>query len=228
MACVQRRRAVVGAHRTRFKSYPEKPDEFGWYVPPFYRKTTKRGSRAHLVPVVGFGAAAVRGLLALSDDPKSEKNAHHGWLFPGRGKENPNPADSGLLNDALEVMPGVSWSPHGVRYVFADFVGTLEGFKYSDAKVVLDHMEGIEPDDVTGMFYSSNPDIARKRTMMTAWVAYLDGLCKQAVAEDACYADADWIREQMYVKRYPDRVARRIESRRALGLETWGAEKQRR
>jgi DNA topoisomerase-3 len=37
----------------------------------------------------------------------------------------------------------------------------------------LDHLEGTESDDVTGQFYSTNPAIARKRRMISAWCAWL-------------------------------------------------------
>ena len=52
LASIQRRRAVIGANRWRFKTYAETPDEEAWFVPPYYRKSgSKRGNRSHLVPV---------------------------------------------------------------------------------------------------------------------------------------------------------------------------------
>lgn len=53
----------IGANRWRFKTYAETPGEEAWYVPPYYRKSgSKRGNRSHLVPLVGWGAEAVRKL----------------------------------------------------------------------------------------------------------------------------------------------------------------------
>jgi hypothetical protein len=39
-------------------------------------------------------------------------------------------------------------------------------FARSEAKIILDHFEGIEPDDVTGRFYSADPAINRKCEIM--------------------------------------------------------------
>ena len=122
LASVQRRRAVIGANRWRFKTYAETPDEEARYVPPYYRKSgSKRGNRSHLVPVVGWGAEAVRKLDRLSDSVDGP-----GWLFPGRRTRGmisegipAGHADVGLLNNYLGVLPGVDFSPHCVRYASA-------------------------------------------------------------------------------------------------------------
>jgi len=60
LSSVQRRRQVVGASGRRIIAYDETPSERAWFVPPYFRKTRKGGSRSHLVPVLGFGATAVR------------------------------------------------------------------------------------------------------------------------------------------------------------------------
>jgi predicted secreted protein len=79
-------------------------------------------------------------------------------------------ADDGLLNDYLEVMPGIGFSPQCVRYALAEYGEHDLGFSKSEAKLILDHLEGTESDDVTGQFYSTNPAIARKRQMMSGLV----------------------------------------------------------
>jgi hypothetical protein len=57
LASAQRRRQVIGANRYRFKDYEETPNEVAWFIPAFWRKTRKEGTeRAHLVPVMGWGA----------------------------------------------------------------------------------------------------------------------------------------------------------------------------
>jgi hypothetical protein len=69
---VQRRRAVTGANRWRFRTYREANDEVAWYVPPFFRKSgTKRGKRSHLVPCLGFAAIAQERLDRLSDSRRA-------------------------------------------------------------------------------------------------------------------------------------------------------------
>jgi integrase len=163
----QRRRTVTGASRWRFRTYPEANDECAWYVPPYFRKSgTKRGRRSHLVPCVAFAAHAAERLDRLADYEGGE-----GWLFPARSdaKDGRPHAESSLFNDYLQAMPGVDFSPHAVRYAFATYGERDLGFRPGEAKVILDHMEGVEPTDVTGSFYSSDPQIGRKREMMRAW-----------------------------------------------------------
>ena len=72
-------------------------------------------------------------------------------------------------------MPGVDVSPHAVGYAFATYGERDLGFRSSEAAVILDHMEGVEPTDVTGSFYSSDPQIA--------WA-------ERAIAADPCSSTA--------------------------------------
>lgn len=219
LASAQRRRTVVGAARNRFKRYPEAPDEEAWYVPPYWRKSgSKRGKRYHLVPIVSWGAKAVYELDKLSDFEGSS-----GWLFPARGHNSTKSADDGLLNDYLEVLPGINFSPQCVRYALGEYGERDLGFSKSEAKLILDHLEGTESDDVTGRFYSTNPAIARKRQMMTAWCAWLDKWAEQAVNEDPRLLDRDWLCESIFRNRYgEERLQRRISSRKKQGIALWG------
>lgn len=202
---VQRRRAVTGASRWRFREYEGAPGERLWFVPPYFRKSgSKRGKRSHLVPVVGSAAVAQERLCRLSDFEGSK-----GWLFPA-GKTNRSErehAESGLFNDYLDAMPGVSWSPHGVRYAFATYGERDLGFKPGEASLILDHMEGLEPENVTSQFYSSDPGIARKREMMRAWVDWCEHWTAEAIKQDAALRNRDLmereIRERRYKKKAP-------------------------
>src|ERR1035437_1063797 len=223
-ACVQRRRAVVGANRWRFKTYAETPGEEAWYVPPYFRKSSsKRGNRSHLVPLVGWGADAVRKLDLLSDGDNP------GWFFPGRRPRGgasegiaTGHADVGLLNDYLSAMPGVDFSPQFVRYAFSTYGERDLGFRKSEAKVILDHMEGTEPDDVTGKFYSSDPAIRRKREMMTLWAGWLDEWCAKAIAADPMLSDREALIEAIYRERYTEeQLARRITYRSRRDRPLW-------
>jgi integrase len=225
LASIQRRRAVIGANRWRFKSYAETPDEEAWFVPPYFRKSgSKRGNRSHLVPLVGWGAEAVRKL-----DRLSESEDGSGWLFPGRRSRrmisegvSADHADAGLLNDYLSVLPGVNFSPQCVRYAFSTYGERDLGFRKSEAKVILDHMEGTEPDDVTGKFYSSDPAIRRKREMITLWAGWLDEWCAKAIAADPILSDREALVEAIYRERYSEeQLTRRIEYRSRRDRPLW-------
>jgi integrase len=196
----QRRRAVTGASRWRFKTYPEANDECAWYVPPFFRRSgSKRGKRSHLVPVIGFAAHAQEKLDRLWDYEGSA-----GWLFPaGKTNRSARPhAEAGLFNDYLQAMPNISFSPHGARYAFATYGERDLSFKPGEGKLILDHMEGVEPSDVTGQFYSSDPGIARKRQVMRAWTDWCDEWTAKAIKEDSALLNADLIGAEIKQKRY--------------------------
>jgi hypothetical protein len=215
MASVQRRRAVTGSTVDRFMRYAAAPHEQAWFVPPYFRKTrSKRGSRSHLIPILGFGAEAVRQLEKLADDD--------GWLFPAQRGEIGGHQQVNALNKLLSALPGVSWSPHAVRYAFADFVGTLQGYGRSDARIILDHSEGVEPDDVTGQFYATNSNIARKRDIMSAWVEHLNRLADEAIQKDPRLLDREWIQREVFLARNGEaRLAKRIADRAAIGTPLW-------
>ena len=221
LASLQRNRAVRGANTWRFRSYAEAPDEEVWFVPPFFRKSgSARGNKSHLVPILSWGAEAVRKLDRLSDD--------EGWLFPaGRpqraGKPNVNPfVGPKFFNTYLQAMPGVSWSPHDVRYAFSDYGERDLGFAKSEARLILDHMEATEPDDVTGQFYTSNPAIARKREMMRLWLAWLDHWCAKATAADPLLSNRDALVEAIFRGRYDEeRVQKRIAWRSRRDRPLW-------
>jgi hypothetical protein len=65
-----------------------------------------------------FGARAVDQLVRLLD-----YESYTGWLFPAakRTKSDRGLAEAGLFNDYFSIMPGVNFSPHGVRYAFATY-----------------------------------------------------------------------------------------------------------
>jgi hypothetical protein len=123
-----------------------------------------------------FGARAVDQLGRLLD-----YESYTGWLFPAakRTKSDRGLAEAGLFNDYFSIMPGVNFSPHGVRYAFATYFATYGkrdlGFRPGEAALILDHFEGVEPNDVTGQFYSSDPQIGRKREMTQAWIDWREG-----------------------------------------------------
>jgi hypothetical protein len=132
-------------------------------------------------------------------------------------------ADIETFNKALEHMPGVSFSTHGGRYAFSTYGEMHLGFAKSEGKVILDHMEGVDAKDVTGNFYSSDPQIKRKREMMLAWTAWLDEQAAIAISKDQMLLDANFLREAIYKKRYGEKaLAKRIVYREARGWPLWG------
>ncbi|SNT31747.1 hypothetical protein SAMN05216374_3124 [Tardiphaga sp. OK246] len=217
----QRRRTVTGAHDSRFRTMPMYTSEHAWLIPPYFRKSgTKRGRRSHLVPVVGFAAEAVTRLEALVNAEGGD-----GWLFPvGKTARADRPhAASDLFNDYLDVMPGVNWTPHAIRYALATYGERDLGFAKSEAKIILDHMEGTETTDVTGAFYSSDPAIARKRAMLRAWTSWCDGWAAKASAADVTLLDREHMMATMFAARYgEEQLEKRIAYRAARRWPLWG------
>ena len=198
LSSVQRRRQVVGASGRRIVTYDETPDERAWFVPPYFRKTRKGGSRSHLVPVLGFGATAIDALAKRVDEDGRE------WLFPTREANSDKPADEGILNKWFGAMPGVDCSTHGGRYAFSTYGPRDLGFARSEAKIILDHIEGVEPDDVTGRFYSADPAVGRKRQMMEKWIAWLEHWCAEAIRKDGILTDSEALAKVIFKSRYGD------------------------
>jgi len=96
------------------------------------------------------------------------------------------------------------------------------GFHKSEAKIILDHMEGTEPDDVTGKFYSSDPAIRRKREMITLWAGWLDEWCAKAIAADPVLSDREALVEAIYCERYTEeQLAKRIANRSRRDRPLW-------
>lgn len=215
LATAQRRRTITEAGRFHFKDIDAVA--MAWWIPPYFRKSgSKRGKKFHLVPVEGFGVDAVRRLDVMSDITGNEK----GWLLP-RLKEPEKQVDINLLNNALTDM-GVGFAPHGVRYALASYGERDLGFGKSEAKVILDHLEGVEQSDVTGSFYNSDPGVKRKREMMQAWTAWLEDWAARAIDADPMLTDRGYQMEAVYLRRNgKDALEKRIAYRAARGWELW-------
>jgi hypothetical protein len=85
-----------------------------------------------------------------------------------------------------------------VRYAFASYGERDVGFAPSEARLILDHMEGVEPTDVTGLFYSSAPKIGRKRELVQAWTDW----CDSSIREDPALHDRDLMQAEIRRARY--------------------------
>ena len=214
LATAQRRRTVLEAGRFHFKDTPT--DQI-WTIPPYFRKSgSKRGDTYHLVPVVGFGLDAVRKLDILADVEGSK-----GWLFP-RAKDPSRSADINLLNHALDDMPDVELATHQARYALGSYGERDLGFGKSEAKLILDHLEGVDSRDVTGTFYATDPAIRRKREMLQAWVAWLELWAARAIDADPMLLDREHLIEGIYRRRNGDeKLEKRIAYRAARGLPLW-------
>jgi hypothetical protein len=153
------------------------------------------------------------------------------YLFPAvkpRNKAGDHQhADIEMLNRALESMPGIDFGPHGARYAFSTYGERDLGFAKSEAKLVLDHMEGTDPKDVTGQFYSSDPAIKRKREMLLAWTEWLDIQAAFAIAADPTLLDRNMMAEAIFRKKYGDeKLAKRIAHRESRKWPLWGPDQQ--
>src|SRR5664279_973828 len=78
------------------------------------------------------------------------------------------------ISEAIECMPGVGFSAHGFRAALATYGPQDLGWAPADSKIILDHMEGFDPADVTAQHYNTDPEIAKKRAMMRAWTDWLE------------------------------------------------------
>jgi NADPH:quinone reductase len=67
---------------------------------------------------------------------------------------------------------------------------------------IIDHLEGVEPSDVTGQFYSSDPGTARKRQMMRSWVAWCEEWTAKVIKEDTALRDRDLMAAEIRKRRY--------------------------
>lgn len=196
---VQRRRTVVGANRTNFRTFE---NEECWAIPPFFRKTAKkkRSQAHHIIPLVGWAAEAKRVLDRLA--PKEQD-----WLLPagksvksGKKARTPHMNASTLTTWMLE-MPGLELSPHPWRAAIATYGPQHLGWASGDAKLLLDHLEGFDGGDVTAQHYNTNPDVVKKRKMLAEWISFLDRCEREAIAADPELADAERIAEAAYLKR---------------------------
>ena len=159
----QRRRPIAGANTADFQSFD---DEWLWVMPPYFRKTArkKRSRGRHLVPLIGFAAQAADRLDKLAGEQP--------WLLPvarprriGQQPKLPH-VNPRAVRDAIESMPGVEFSSHGLRAALATYGPEDLGWLAADAKLILDHLEGFDAGDVTAQHYNTHPELVKKRAMM--------------------------------------------------------------
>ncbi len=195
----QRRRPVISAFKPDFAAFG---DEILWSMSPYFRKTArkKRSRSAHLVPLVGMAAQAVRDLLGADGDwPLPVTRSRHAGRQPKTPYMSPR-----ALSERLEHMPGITFSSHGYRAALATYGPQDLGWGQHDAKLILDHMEGFSPGDVTAQHYNTDPQIVKKRTMMAAWNGWLEARSAEAIAADPTLTDKEAVAEQVYRIRYGD------------------------
>ena len=214
----QRRRAVVGARVADFQSFGS---EELWAMPPYFRKTARkrRSQSRHLVPLLGFAAEAARRLDARAGDQP--------WLLPitkSRKLGQPTKTqyiDPRTLSRTLEAMPGVSLSPQAFRRAAATYGPQDLGWYKDDAKLILDHLEGFDPGDVTAQFYNMDTAILKKRAMMKGWIGWLEEQAKKAIEADPMLRDREAVAEAVYKKRYGERKWKAALKRAKDGKLPW-------
>jgi hypothetical protein len=195
----QRRRMVVGIRCGDLQSFD---DEVLWKIPPYFRKPSKkkRSWRRHLVPAIGFAAKAASAMWQKA----GEGNA---WLLPAikvrkKGVAAKTPyLTPRTLSRVFELMPGVSLSCHDVRYAMASYGPPDLGWQKDDAAIILDHLEGFDPGDVTAQFYDMDPAMVKKRKMMNEWIGWLEKQESAAIAADPMLKDHSVIAKLVAEKR---------------------------
>ena len=133
----------------------------------------------------------------------------------------------GTLNHNMDAMPGVygHLSPHRLRVAFSSYGKKFGGFADGEAKLILDHTEGVG-DDVTRGHYDLDPRIERKIEMMTWWTQWLEEQCAAAIAADPMLLDKDTLRKSCYIERYgQDRWDAKI-AKSKEGVPLWPADEQ--
>lgn len=217
---IQRRRMVVGL-RARDLEFFE--DDICWGIPPYFRKPAKkkRSQRKHLVPLVGFAAKAARALYNAAAD------GAEAWLLPATKVRKKGVAlkkaymDPRSLNRVFESMPGVDISGHDLRYAAATYGPQDLGWHPSDAAMILDHLEGFDPGDITAGFYNMDPAMAKKRAMMQQWIGWLEEQEAKAIAADPMLLDRAAIAELVYKKRYTKKKWKEALNRSKSGKLPW-------
>jgi Arm DNA-binding domain len=228
LGTVSRRRGVVGMRSQDYEPY--RPGIYVWFQPAAFRKTADKiqSVAAHQVPLVGWAAGVVD---ILERRLRSDDTAR--WLFPvarprhaGTAPKTPH-MNVGTLNHNMDAMPGVygHLSPHRLRVAFSSYGKKFGGFADGEAKMILDHTEGVG-DDVTRGHYDLDPRIERKIEMMTWWVNWLDEQCAAAIAADPMLLDKDALRKACYIERYgQERWDAKI-AKSKEGAPLWPADEQ--
>ena len=225
---VARRRTTVSVRIEDVRPYQIRdPKIFNWYQPPAFRKTADKihSESAHQVPLVGWATEIITTL----EKRLSEDEWESGWLFPaarlrriGQPQKDPFMAED-TLNNNMSAMPGVSGalSPHALRRAFGSYGSMFGKFAKDEAKIILDHSEGVG-DDVTRGHYDLDPRMGRKVEMMTWWVNWLDEQCAAAIAADPMLLDMEVLRQACYIQRYGQDVwDAKVTKARKLGIDVW-------
>ena len=119
-------------------------------------------------------------------------------------------------------MPGVKLETHQARYALRSYGERDLRFGKSEAKLILDHLEGVDSKDVTGTFYATDPAITRKREMLTAWVAWLEEWAARAIDAHHLLLNREYLFEGIYwIRNGDEKLDARIAYRAARGLPLW-------
>lgn len=202
----QRRMQIVLALRDRFE--PISDTEGLWSVPSAHRKTAeRRGDESdHVVPLppAAWSAAdrAVKWCYAQDDDRLASSRRVYPQLRPRKSTDvldDLSHMSADTLSHTLSYFPGCKATPHDLRRAFGTHVEHDLGFKRSDTKTILDHLEGEASGDVTGASYALHDGSHFKWPIARAWADHIEKHVALAVEADPRLADAQWLTRQIQI-----------------------------
>lgn len=106
--------------------------------------------------------------LEILRDRQTHKVAATDLVFPGRTLTKPQ--SDMTLKMALRRMK-LEHDPHGFRSSFRDWVSDVTSFPSELAEAALSHVKG----DKTEAAYARSTMLEKRRAMMDAWAAYVEG-----------------------------------------------------
>ena len=105
------------------------------------------------------------------------------------------------LSRVFEMMPGMDLSGHDLRYALATYGPQDLGWHADDAAIILDHLEGFDPGNVTAQHYNMDPAMVKKRRMMAQWIEWLEKQEAVAIEADPMLKDRNAIAKLVAAKR---------------------------
>jgi integrase len=179
----QRRRTVALA---RMQDFVEIEGYQCWRIPPLHRKTASMTARNHgaaavgdhVIPLSPQAQEVVRQAMTMiiNKSKGKKKPPKRVSLFPPfRHRRLDQTSDSMAPEKITETFAtyGFGSTPHDIRRGFSTTYGKFADMSLSDTKLVLDHSEGIPPEDVTAKHYRFMMELKRKDAVLRGWADWL-------------------------------------------------------
>lgn len=202
LAFSAQRRLTVATART--KDFEPVRGGCLWNIPSAFMKsgTKKKTRTVHVVPLTTAQWNLVQRAMENSIDPDSE------WLFPQfrprRAGDQLKHMSASTLTRALLLMNGVEASPHDLRRAFATHGEFILKWKRANSQSILDHGEGEEGSDVTGIHYALHNGTHHKWRTMRKWSEAVEDAVAKAIVSDDRLTDAHWLKAEVDRMRYCD------------------------